>query len=88
MEKVKESILEDLETFIHLNQDDFDRGKGFNLIQRFISEKRDSAQSEALSVGNNESKENICSTCNGTGEVKDVSHVTWPCVDCHTEEKI
>lgn len=65
MEKVKESILEDLEDFIHLNQDDFDRGKGFNLIQRFISEKRDSAQSEALSVGNNEGKNKplVCESC-------------------------
>ena len=81
MENVKESILEDLENFIHLNQDDFDRGKGFILIQKFISEKRDSDQSEALSVGNNEDKKKTCDIC-GSSNLYGPSHLGYRCVDC------
>lgn len=38
--KIKDGILEDLEIFRKLNEDDLDRGKGKHLLKRFIESNK------------------------------------------------
>ena len=85
IDEVKESLLEDLDMFIHLNQDDFDRGKGFVLIQKFIDEKRDSSPSESQSVvDNEEAKEDFYCDWKGDGYPE---RCAYQCEVCRDYEK-
>jgi hypothetical protein len=76
----KEDFIEELETLILNNEDDFDRGKGKFILREFISSLKSSPQDKTPKVGKHKESGSLCPHCHSN--IDDIDLTAGICYNC------